>query len=69
MSNQSNTSLEERAAEVMAYFEGTDLELAISNAMHDDDLDVLAYLVHQGEAEISQQEFFNNDMVGDNDAY
>lgn len=67
MSNQTNQNLVERAADVMAYFEGTDLELAISNALHEDDLDIVSYLVTQGEAEISRQEFFNNDITDERD--
>lgn len=63
MSDSVNSDLMERAIDVQAYFEGTDLELAIANNIERQDLDMVKYLVEQGEAEISRQEFHNNDNV------
>lgn len=69
MSNQINDQLIERAAEVMAYFEGTDLELAIANNLDKGDLELVEALVSNAEAEISRQEFYNNDIIGERDEY
>jgi hypothetical protein len=63
MSNSSNQRLTERAQEVCTYFEGTDLETAIKNNLEKGDLDVVWHLVLGGEAEMSQQEFYNNDIL------
>lgn len=65
MSNNVNTRLFERAAEVCTYFEGTDIELAIDNLIKNNDLDQLYYLVNECEAEMSRQEFYNYDLIAE----
>lgn len=62
MSNQINTELYERAADVITYFEGTLVQDAIEKAMADGDLERLLYIVTESEAEIAQQEFYDNDI-------
>jgi len=62
MSNQVNTELLERAGEVATYFEGKQLDYRIQKAKEDNDLEELARLVAQGEAEMSRQEFYDNDI-------
>lgn len=64
-----NDNLIERAAEVMAYFEGTDLETAIANNLDRNDLEMVANLVTEAEAEISRQEFHNNNILGEQSEY
>jgi hypothetical protein len=59
--NSTNERLFERAYQVKSYFEGTDLELAINKAIEDNDLERLEYMVKEAEAEISRQEFHNNE--------
>lgn len=64
MSNQVNTELLERAAEVITYFEGTDLDLAVQRAIDNNELEILAYLVQEAEAEIFRQDHIR-DFVAD----
>lgn len=56
MSNQVNTDLMERAAEVKTYYESTVLEDAIDNCIKQNDLEMLEYLVSGGEEEIARQD-------------
>jgi hypothetical protein len=62
MEDHINTNLIERAGEVMAYFEGTDLETAIANNLDRNDLEMVNHLVVEAEAEISRQEFNRYDI-------
>lgn len=56
MSHYVNDDLVERAQDVMAYFEGTDLETAIANNLDKGDLEMVRYLVVEAEMEIGRQE-------------
>lgn len=63
MSDSTIESLIERVAEVKYFFEGTDLETALDNNIEANDWEKVRELVVNAEAEISRQEFHNNDMV------
>jgi hypothetical protein len=63
MSNQTNDNIVERAQDMMAEYEGTDVEVAIANNLERGDLDMVRYLTEQAEAETSRQHFYNNDMI------
>jgi dsRNA-specific ribonuclease len=69
MSNQTNEILFSRAYEVKSYFEGTDLERAINKAIEDNDLERLEYMVVEAEEEMSRENFFTRNLIGENDVY
>lgn len=69
MEDNINDNLIERAEDVMAYFEGTDLETAIQNNIERGDLEMVRELVVNAEAEMARQEFFNDNILSDRDEY
>lgn len=61
MSNSTNTILLERAAACIDYFQDKLPAKVIERDIDYNDLEALAQHVHEAEAEISRQEFYNND--------
>jgi len=62
MSSITNENLLERAVDVCEYFEGTDVERAILWNIARNDLEKVAHIVKEAEAEMSIQEFNNYDI-------
>lgn len=61
MSTQVNTELYERAAEMIDYFQDKLPAQLIEKALKNNDLDALRLHVAQAEAEVSRQEFYEQD--------
>lgn len=69
MSDTSNTNLLERASYVSEQYVGTYLPEAIDNLVKSNDLDALEYMVSQAEAELSREEFHNNNILEASDVF
>lgn len=69
MSQESNTQLLARAHKAAEYVLGTTMEKQIYRAIEDSDLEELRRLVTVVEATMSQEHFFNYDLVGEGDIY
>lgn len=69
MSNTSNDLLMERAQECIEYFEGKLPANLIEKDIEDNDLGSLSYHVKQAEAEMSRQEFYDYEILGERDEY
>jgi hypothetical protein len=69
MSDQRTTELIERAGYVREQYLGTYLPEAIDNLIAENDLEKLEFLIKDAEAELSRNEFYNNDIIGESDEY
>ena len=65
MSNQINTNLLERASVVATIYEGTWVDKAIENAIANNDLVLLEYIVRESERDIEEAESRNDDPMTD----
>lgn len=71
MSNHTNTKLLERAAELIDELQShpAGLDKAIKLALDQNDLEELTYAVLRAEAELSQEYFYNNNVLDARDEY
>jgi len=72
MSNQTNTELLELAKDHQEYWTGTIWEKAIQRMIDTNDLDALKELLIKSAIEMgreSQEHFYENNLIGDNDVY
>ena len=68
MSNNSNTELLERAAEMVEFWEGTLIADEVRRALNSNDLELVWQVVTSAEAEASRQEMYGYDVVPTNES-
>lgn len=61
MSDLNNTILLERAHEISEQYAGTALPAVIDNLIEQNDLEKLAYVVDQADADLAREDFYGHD--------
>lgn len=68
MSNNVNTDLLERAAEMVAFWEGNKIADEVQSALDSNDLELVWQVVTSAEAEAARQEMYGYDAVPTNES-